>query len=68
MPRDTLTRKRIVKAGHRPAGRRRPGRPELRALGRRLGSAATAIYWLVGSNNLVALAADQAWHVIALLA
>jgi AcrR family transcriptional regulator len=39
----------------------------IRALGRRLGSAATAIYWHVGSkDNLISLAADQAWNEIAL--
>jgi AcrR family transcriptional regulator len=39
----------------------------IRALGRRLGSAATAIYWHVDSkDNLISLAADQAWNEIAL--
>ncbi len=39
----------------------------MRALGKRLGSAATAVYWHVGSkDNLIALAADQVWHEIAL--
>lgn len=39
----------------------------IRALGKRLGGAATAIYWHVGSkDNLVALAVEQAWNEIAL--
>ncbi len=39
----------------------------MRALGQRLGSAATAVYWHVGSkDNLIALASDRAWHEIAL--
>ncbi|MGH3281436.1 MAG: hypothetical protein ACRDNW_20195 [Trebonia sp.] len=39
----------------------------MRALGTRLGSAATAVYWHVGSkDNLITLAADQVWHEIAL--
>lgn len=37
----------------------------MRALGQRLGSSATAVYWLVGSKeNLIALAADQVWNEI----
>ena len=39
----------------------------MRALGTRLGSAATAVYWHVGSkDNLIALAGDQVWSEIAL--
>jgi AcrR family transcriptional regulator len=39
----------------------------MRALGQRLGSAATAVYWHVGSKeNLIALAGDQAWSEIPL--
>jgi AcrR family transcriptional regulator len=39
----------------------------MRALGRRLDSAATAVYWHVGSkDNLIALAGDQVWHEITL--
>ena len=39
----------------------------MRALGKRLGSAATAVYWHVGSkDNLIALAGDQVWSEIAL--
>jgi AcrR family transcriptional regulator len=39
----------------------------MRALGERLGSAATAAYWHVGSKaDLVVFAADQVWHEISL--
>jgi AcrR family transcriptional regulator len=38
----------------------------MRALGRRLGSAATAVYWHVGSKaNLIVLAGDHVWNEIA---
>jgi len=39
----------------------------MRALGRRLDSAATAVYWHVGSkDHLIVLAADRVWNEIAL--
>jgi hypothetical protein len=39
----------------------------MRALGKRLDSAATAVYWHVGSKeNLIALAGDRAWNEITL--
>jgi AcrR family transcriptional regulator len=39
----------------------------MRELGKRLGSAATAVYWHVGSKaNLIALAGDHVWNEIAL--
>jgi AcrR family transcriptional regulator len=39
----------------------------MRALGKRLDSAATAVYWHVGSKeNLIGLAADQTWGEIGL--
>jgi AcrR family transcriptional regulator len=39
----------------------------MRALGQRLDSAATAVYWHVGSrDNLIALAADRAWSEVEL--
>src|SRR6201985_1840969 len=66
MPRDTLTREQIVGAAIAlldPAGLEALN---MRALDRRLGSAATAVYWHVGSkDNLTALAADQVWSEIA---
>ena len=67
MPRETLTREQIVKAAIDLLDTEGLEGLNMRALGQRLGSAATAVYWHVGSkDNLIALAADQAWHEIAL--
>ena len=67
MPRDTLTREQIVKAAIDLLDTEGLEGLNMRALGKRLGSAATAVYWHVGSkDNLIALAADQAWHEIPL--
>ena len=65
MPRDTLTREQIVKAAIDLLDTEGLEGLNMRALGERLGSAATAVYWHVGSkDNLLALAADQAWNEI----
>src|SRR5260370_8842928 len=67
MPRDTLTREKIIKAAIDLLDSEGLEGFNIRALGSRLGSAATAIYWHVGSkDNLIALAPDQAWNEIAL--
>jgi len=67
MPRDTLTREKIVGAAIDLLDSDGLEGFNIRALGSRLGSAATAVYWHVGSkDNLIALAADQAWNEIAL--
>jgi AcrR family transcriptional regulator len=67
MPRDTLTREKIVAAAIDLLDSDGLEGFNIRALGARLGSAATAIYWHVGSkDNLIALAADQAWNEITL--
>ncbi len=67
MPRDTLTREQIVHAAVSLLDSAGLEGLNMRALGTRLGSAATAVYWHVGSKeNLIALAADQVWHEIAL--
>src|ERR1700692_374158 len=67
MPRDTLTREQIVSAAIDLLDADGLEGLNMRALGQRLGSAATAVYWHVGSkDNLIALAADQAWHEISL--
>jgi AcrR family transcriptional regulator len=67
MPRDTLTREQIVKAAIDLLDTEGLEGLNMRALGERLGSAATAVYWHVGSkDNLLALAADQAWNEIPL--
>ncbi|TCN42777.1 TetR family transcriptional regulator [Kribbella orskensis] len=67
MPRDTLTRDQIVDAA---VGLLDDGGLEglnMRALGKRLGSAATAVYWHVGSkSNLIGLAGDRVWDEITL--
>jgi AcrR family transcriptional regulator len=67
MPRDTLSRDQIVKAAIELLDDEGLEGLNMRALGRRLGSAATAVYWHVGSkDNLIALAGDQAWNEITL--
>src|SRR4029077_486976 len=66
MPRDTLTRVQIVGAAIDLLGADGLEDLNMRALRHRLGSAATAVYWHVGSkDNLIALAADQVWSEIA---
>jgi AcrR family transcriptional regulator len=67
MPRDTLTREQIVKAAVDLLDTEGLEGLNMRSLGKRLGSAATAVYWHVGSkDNLIALASDQVWNEIAL--
>ena len=67
MPRDTLTREQIVNAAIELLDAEGLEGLNMRELGRRLGSAATAVYWHVASKeNLIALAGDQAWNEIAL--
>jgi AcrR family transcriptional regulator len=67
MPRDTLTREQIIQAAIDLLDSEGLEGLNMRALGKRLGSAATAVYWHVGSkDNMVALAADQVWNEIAL--
>src|SRR5947209_15413288 len=60
MPRDTLTREQIVSAAIDLLDAEGLEGLNMRALGQRLGSAATSVYWHVGSkDNLIALAADR---------
>src|SRR5437870_10968816 len=67
MPRDTLTREQIVKTAIDLLDTEGLEGLNMRSLGQRLGSAATAVYWHVGSKaNLIALASDRAWNEIAL--
>jgi AcrR family transcriptional regulator len=67
MPRDVLTREQIVQGVIELLDEEGVEGLNMRALGRRLDSAATAVYWHVGSkDNLMALAADQVWNEIAL--
>jgi AcrR family transcriptional regulator len=65
MTRDTLTREQIVKVAIDLLDAEGLEGLNMRALGRRLGSAATAVYWHVGSKeNLIRLAGDQAWNEV----
>jgi AcrR family transcriptional regulator len=67
MPRDTLTRDQIVTAAVELLDADGLAGLNMRALGARLGSAATAVYWHVGSkDNLIALAGDHVWGEIPL--
>ncbi len=67
MPRDTLTRDQIVKAAIELLDAEGLEGLNMRALGQRLGSAATAVYWHVGSKeNLIALAGDHVWNEVPL--
>jgi AcrR family transcriptional regulator len=67
MPRDTLTVERIVAAAIELLDAEGLDGLNLRALGKRLGSAATAVYWHVeNKDNLVRLAADSVWSEVEL--
>ncbi|WUH98717.1 TetR/AcrR family transcriptional regulator C-terminal domain-containing protein [Spirillospora sp. NBC_00431] len=67
MPRDTLTREQIVETAIELLDAEGLEGLNMRALGKRLGSAATAVYWHVKSkDNLVLLATDQVWSGLAL--
>lgn len=67
MSRDTLTRDQITSTAIELLDREGLEGFNMRALGERLGSAATAVYWHVGNKeNLIALAADRAWSEIPL--
>jgi AcrR family transcriptional regulator len=67
VPRDSLTTDRIVRAAIELLDADGLDGLNMRSLGARLDSAATAVYWHVGSkDNLVRLAADAAWNEIQL--
>lgn len=67
MPRDTLTRDQIVGAAVELMDAEGLEGLNMRALGKRLGAAATAMYWHVKSkDNLVVLATDRVWGELAL--
>lgn len=67
MPRDTLTREQIVRAAIELLDAEGLAGLNMRSLGNRLGSAATAVYWHVKSkDNLVVLACDEVWSEIEL--
>ena len=67
MPRETLTREQIVQAAVDLLDAEGLDGTNMRALGQRLGSAATAVYWHVSSkDDLIALAGDRVWNEIAM--
>jgi len=67
MPRTTLTTDHIVRAALEVLDEEGLEGLNMRRLGARLGSAATAVYWHVGSKErLVELAADSVWGEIEL--
>ena len=67
MTRDTLTRQQIIDAAIELLDAEGLEGLSMRTLGKRLESAATAVYWHVGSrDNLIALAGDQVWNEVSL--
>lgn len=67
MPRDTLTRDQIVRTAVRLLDDEGLEGLNMRSLGKRLGAAATAVYWHVkNKDDLVLMAADQVWHEVEL--
>lgn len=63
----TLTRDQVVKAAIDLLDAEGLEGLNMRALGKRLGSAPTAVYWHVGSkSNLITLAGDHVWNEIGL--
>ncbi|WP_043726218.1 TetR/AcrR family transcriptional regulator C-terminal domain-containing protein [Kutzneria sp. 744] len=67
MPRETLTRDRVVLAAVELLDAEGVDGLSMRRLGERLGSAATAVYWHVGNKeNLVSLACDRVWDELPL--
>ena len=62
MPRDTLTKELIVATAIELLDSDGLEGLSMRSLGKRLNSAATAVYWHVGSKaQLIALAGDYVW-------
>ncbi|MEU8525507.1 MULTISPECIES: TetR/AcrR family transcriptional regulator C-terminal domain-containing protein [Streptomyces] len=67
MPRDTLTKDQIVRTAIELLDSEGLEGLNMRALGQRLDSAATAVYWHVkNKDNLVTLAGDEVWNEIRL--
>lgn len=67
MPRETLTKEQIVRAAVALLDEEGLEGLNMRALGARLGTAATAVYWHVKTKDeLVVLAADSVWTEIPL--
>ncbi|MER6568649.1 TetR/AcrR family transcriptional regulator C-terminal domain-containing protein [Streptomyces sp. NPDC001093] len=67
MPRDTLTQEQIVRTAVRLLDDEGLEGLNMRGLGKRLGAAATAVYWHVkNKDDLLLLAADRVWHEVEL--
>ncbi|MER5931165.1 TetR/AcrR family transcriptional regulator C-terminal domain-containing protein [Streptomyces sp. NPDC002054] len=67
MPRDTLTREQIVRTAVELLDAEGLEGLNMRSLGKRLGTAATAVYWHVkNKDNLVILASDEVWNEVGL--
>ncbi|MFD3532106.1 TetR/AcrR family transcriptional regulator [Streptomyces sp. NPDC058664] len=67
MPRDTLTREQIIRTAVELLDAEGLEGLNMRALGKRLNSAATAVYWHVkNKDDLLVLAGDQVWDEIRL--
>jgi AcrR family transcriptional regulator len=67
MPRETLTKAQIVRTAIELLDDEGLDGLNMRSLGKRLGAAATAVYWHVkNKDDLVQLAGDQVWGEIAL--
>ncbi|AOR34816.1 TetR family transcriptional regulator [Streptomyces fodineus] len=67
MPRDTLTQEQIVRTAVELLDDEGLDGLNMRSLGKRLGAAATAVYWHVkNKDDLVLLAADRVWHEVEL--
>lgn len=67
MPRDTLTKDQIIGTAIELLDEEGLEGLNMRSLGKRLGSAATAVYWHVeNKDNLVLLAGDRVWNEIEL--
>ncbi|MFJ3176367.1 TetR/AcrR family transcriptional regulator [Streptomyces roseus] len=67
MPRDTLTADRIVRAAIELLDSEGLDGLNMRSLAKRLGSAATAVYWHIKTkDDLVRLASDAIWHEVEL--
>ncbi|MEU7804235.1 TetR/AcrR family transcriptional regulator C-terminal domain-containing protein [Micromonospora arborensis] len=65
MPRDTLTREQIIQTAIELLDEEGLEGLNMRSLGKRLGAAATAVYWHVkNKDDLVVLAGDHVWDEI----
>ncbi|MDF2710501.1 MAG: putative transcriptional regulator, TetR family, partial [Nonomuraea muscovyensis] len=67
MPRDTLTRDQIVRTAVELLDEEGLDGLNMRSLGKRLGTVATAVYWHVkNKDDLVLLAGDHVWNEVEL--